>query len=163
MDRCKYLLPFVGLLTACGGLFVVDDSNESSTTAYIDTISTSSVGETETSASSVVITFPTTETLTNPTSSDPADEVCVGEPYSELFLNIVAWVHPNCIGPVAGGKDSSGLPCIKWELSGEIYCVDLNQPVDKIYYINTNNGNCEEWVTTNEPWYVWKYCGNQTN
>lgn len=134
METCKYLFLFVGLIAACGNVVVEDPETITTESTSIET---------------------TTTTTTN--------NVCIGEPYSEMpEVGFETWAKSDCTGDFASVGLSNGYPCVRWAPSGDTYCVDLNQPVDNIYFHNTNNdGNCEQWTEYQWPWYVWKFCGNK--
>lgn len=141
MVQCKYLLLLIGLTPACIDIVVGEKDGGTETTS---TDSTSS------------------ETTSSTSSSLPGNNVCIGVPYSHPDgEGFETWVKSDCTGDFASVGLSNGFPCVQWP-SGDTYCVDFNQPVDKIYFHNpNNNGACEEWTESTWPWYTWVFCGNK--
>jgi len=97
--------------------------------------------------------FPCAET-------EPTPDYCVGPPYSQLAgPNYWPWVESDCTGERARGALSQGLPCAQWP-DGEVFCVDVNSPVEHIYFHDPNQGEaCVEYLEFYEPWYAWRSCG----
>ena len=86
--------------------------------------------------------------------------ICTGPYFEMIYPKLTTWKSADCTGDFARGQ-LSNYPCAQYS-SGDLYCVDLNQPTDKVYYHNpNNNGKCEEWTLYPEQWYVWKYCGTK--
>lgn len=133
MKRISILL--VVYLSACNSIETIDFSEESDNTT-----------DQNTSSSDInTIQF---------------DKVCGGPYYEIIYPKLSTWANSDCLGDFARGALDQ-YPCAVWS-NGKMYCVDIDQPIDKIYYHNSNNnGKCEEWTLYPEQWYIWKYCGNK--
>lgn len=96
--------------------------------------------------------------------------VCIGPPYSRGYGPFGTWATPDCTGDYARGVEYQGQPCAlmapQGATEGNVFCLDSGSPVDTIYFRDPNDvdpvtgiGVCKPWTLTNEPWYMWRFCG----